>query len=92
MRIFLASILASILAVFSLSAFAAEPECTKESKDKWKDKAAFEKDLVGQGYKIKKFKVTKSNCYEIYGHDQEGKKVEIYFNPVTGEKVKEHKD
>jgi hypothetical protein len=85
-------ILASILAVFSVSAFAGDPECTKEPKDKWKDKAAFEKDLVGQGYKIKKFKVTKSNCYEIYGHDKEGKKVEIYFNPVTGEKVKEEID
>jgi hypothetical protein len=88
MRILVFSILASL----SASAFASDPECTKEPKAKWKDKAAFEKELQGQGYKIKKFKVTKTNCYEIYGHDKEGKKVEIYFNPVTGDKVKEEID
>lgn len=41
------------------------------------------------GYKIKKFKVTSGNCYEVYGWDKDGKKVEIYYNPITGEKVKE---
>jgi hypothetical protein len=45
--------------------------------------------LVDQGYKIKVFKVTKGNCYEIYGWDDQKRKVEIYFNPVTGDKVKE---
>ncbi len=67
----------------------AGPDCTKEAKDKWKDEAAFQKSLTEEGYKIKKFKVTSGNCYEIYGHNKDGKKVEIYFNPVTGEKVKE---
>ena len=45
--------------------------------------AAFKKDVEAQGYQIKTFKVTKGNCYEIYGHDKAGKKVEIYFDPVT---------
>ncbi|MCX6116839.1 MAG: PepSY domain-containing protein [Proteobacteria bacterium] len=67
----------------------AGPECTKEAKDKWKDEKAFQKSLTDEGYKIKKFKVTSGSCYEIYGHNKEGKKVEIYFNPVTGDKVKE---
>ncbi|WP_205380566.1 PepSY domain-containing protein, partial [Vibrio cholerae] len=44
------------------------------------------------GYKIKVFKITKTSCYELYGHDQEGKRVEIYFNPTNMEKVKEEKD
>lgn len=74
--------------LFASAAFA-DPECTKEPKDKWQDQKAFEKKLVEEGYKIKKFKVTKTNCYEIYGTNKDGKKVEIYFNPVTGEKVKE---
>lgn len=67
----------------------AGPECTKEPKDKWKDQKAFEQSLKDEGYKIKVFKVTSGNCYEIYGWNKEGKKVEIYFSPVTGEKVKE---
>lgn len=75
------------LTLLSLSAFAG-PECTKEPKDKWKDAKAFEEGLK-KDYKIKVFKVTPGNCYEIYGWNNEGKKVEIYFNPVTGEKVKE---
>lgn len=76
------------LALLSLSAVA-EINCTSEAKEKWKDETAFKKELEIT-YKIKKFKVTKGNCYEIYGHDKAGKKVEIYFNPVTGAKVKEN--
>lgn len=78
---------ASVFA-FSVTSFAG-PECTKEEKAKWKDEKAFQQSLKDEGYKIKKFKVTSGNCYEIYGWDKAGKKVEIYFNPVTGEKVKE---
>ena len=36
-----------------------------------------------------KFKTTKGNCYEIYGKDKAGQKVEIYYNPVDGSIVKE---
>ncbi len=67
----------------------AGPECTKEPKAMWLNQAAFKKSLVEKGYKIKVFKTTKGNCYEIYGWNKEGKKIEIYFNPVSGEIVKE---
>ena len=77
--------------VMMLSAFAAVagPDCTKEVKTKWQDEKKFQENLVKEGYKIKKWKVTSGNCYEIYGWNKEGKKVEIYFNPVDGSKVKE---
>jgi hypothetical protein len=45
--------------------------------------ASFKKGLEDQGYQIKTFKVSKGQCYEIYGFDKTGKKVEIYFDPVT---------
>ncbi len=77
-----------LLGLVSTSAFAG-PECTKDPKEKWQDQAAFQKGLTDKGYKIKKFKVTEGNCYEIYGWNKENKKVEIYFNPVSGETVKE---
>lgn len=76
------------LTLLGQSAFAG-PNCTEEPKEKWKNQKEFEQSLVDQKYKIKVFKVTKGNCYEIYGWNAEGKKVEIYFNPVTGDKVKE---
>jgi hypothetical protein len=66
-----------------------ETVCTSEPATSWMDQADFQAQLVAQGYTINKFKVTEGQCYEIYGYNQEGQKVEIYFNPVTGEKVKE---
>lgn len=81
-------LLSAVLMMTSISAFAG-PECTKEPKAKWQDEKKFQEKLVADGYKIKKFKVTSGNCYEIYGWNKEGKKVEIYFSPVDGSKVKE---
>ena len=45
----------------------------------------FKAKIEGQGYNIKTFKVSKGKCYEIYGTDKGGKKVEIYFNPETAD-------
>ena len=52
--------------------------------EKWMKEADFKARIEAQGYTIKTFKVSKGNCYEIYGFDKDGKKVEIYFNPETG--------
>ena len=43
----------------------------------------FKARLSADGYQIKTFKVSKGQCYEIYGFDKSGKKVEIYFDPAT---------
>jgi hypothetical protein len=70
----------------------AGPTCTDGNKDNWIPEDTFQKNLVEQGYKIKKFKTTSGGCYEIYGHNAEGQKVEIYFNPVNGDIVKQEID
>ncbi len=70
----------------------AGPTCTTEPQANWKNSDAFQATLVEQGYTIKKFKVTKGSCYEIYGKNKEGQKVEIYFHPVSGEVVKQEID
>lgn len=64
-------------------------ECTTADKSTWQNQEEFKQKLIEQGYKINEFKVTEGNCYEIYGWDKEENKVEIYFNPVDGSKVKE---
>lgn len=81
-------IVTALAVLFAPLAMAASPECTKEPKEKWLDQKQFEEKLRKE-YTVRVFKVTKGNCYEIYGKNKEGKKIEIYFNPVTGEKVKE---
>ena len=76
----------SMVAVVVSGAALAGPSCDVP-KDKWLPEAAFKKDLEAQGYQIKTFKVSKGQCYEIYGQDKSGKKVEIYFDPATGKPI-----
>lgn len=84
MRIVLA---AAILALAPTAAFAG-PQCTTEPKDKWMSQDAIKAKIAEMGYKnIKTFKIS-GPCYEIYGYTKDGKKAEVYFNPVTGEVVK----
>jgi hypothetical protein len=67
----------------------AKKNCTDEPKDKWMSEADFKKKVEAEGYTIKKFKQP-GTCYEFYGTNKEGKKLEIYFNPVDGSIVKAH--
>jgi len=71
--------IASLLVAMSSAALAG-PTCTVP-QTKWMKEADFKKGLEAQGYQIKTFKVSKGQCYEIYGFDKTGKKVEIYFDP-----------
>lgn len=76
----------------SFSAFVwAGPKCTDLSKEEWVNQENFQAQLVKEGYKIKKFKVTKGNCYEIYGWNKDSEKIEIYFNPANSKIVKQKK-
>ena len=81
------TLLALALLLGSSSVFAAT-ECTTADKSTWQDPDKFQAQLKEQGYKINKFNVTKGNCYEIYGFDKDGRKVEIYHDPVSGKAVK----
>lgn len=72
---------AAALTITALGATAG-PTCNVP-KEQWMPEAAFKSKVEAQGYQIKTFKVSKGNCYEIYGFDKDGKKVEIYFDPAT---------
>ncbi len=70
----------ALLGALSTAALAG-PTCTVP-KEQWMSEAAFKSRIESQGYQIKTFKVSKGQCYEIYGFDKAGKKVEIYFDPT----------
>jgi hypothetical protein len=72
-----------VFAVVATSAIAG-PTCTVP-EDQWMKEADFKAKIEAQGYTIKTFKVSKGKCYEIYGLDKNGKKVEIYFDPKTAQ-------
>jgi hypothetical protein len=75
--------IAAFVATFAAASAFASPTCNVP-EEKWIKEADFKAKLEAQGYQIKTFKVTKGKCYEIYGKDKAGNKVEIYFDPATG--------
>lgn len=76
----------AVAGLFSTAAFAGA-NCTKHPKSDWMPEADAKAKIAAQGYNIKKFKVD-GNCYEIYGKNKEGKKVEIYYDAKTLDVVK----
>ncbi len=81
------------LSAFSIAGAAlAGPVCTTEPKAKWLTEVQMKAKVAELGYKtIKTFQVSGS-CYEIYGINKDGKRAEVYFNPVTGAVVKANID
>ena len=80
--------LAAALLAASLSTAAfAKADCKAYPKAEWMKEADAKAKIEAQGYTIKKFKVD-GNCYEIYGSNKDGKKVEIYFDAKTLDVVK----
>nr|WP_204330492.1 PepSY domain-containing protein [Rhizobium phaseoli] len=80
-------LITAVAIVASVPALAlASPSCTKEPKSKWMSEDAMKAKIDTLGYKVKTFEIT-GNCYEIYGKDKDGKRAEVYFNPVSGDIV-----
>ena len=52
----------------------------------WKSMAALQTSLKKQGWQIRKAKVD-GGCYEVYGTDPKGNRVEAYFHPVSFKKL-----
>lgn len=82
--------LAVVAAVGSLPAIAG-PKCTDAPRSQWLPEATMQARILKAGYTIDKFKVS-GQCYEIYGLDKAGNRVEIYFDPTDGRIVKQRDD
>ena len=57
--------------------------CTTAPRSEWIDEDEMKLLVLHRGYRIKTFKASKTNCYEIYGFDKENRVVEAYFHPLT---------
>ncbi|MBK5961761.1 hypothetical protein CCR97_26660 [Rhodoplanes elegans] len=66
----------------------AGPDCTDAPVDRWIPAETMRRRIEAEGYRIGLFKTTEGRCYEIYGRDKDGRRVEIYFDPVSGAVVK----
>lgn len=79
------AVVAAVLAAGSASA-SGLVECNTTDASKYQAKDALEKQLVGDGWKVRKIEIDE-HCYEVYGTTPDGDKVEAFFNPVTFEKL-----
>jgi hypothetical protein len=68
----------------------ADEVCTTEPQSEWLPVEEMKLLATHRGYRIKTFKISKNNCYEVYGFDRQGQIVEAYFNPVTSRLVSQN--
>ncbi len=60
--------------------------CNAGPQSKWKSQKVLQETLKKQGWQVRKTKID-GGCYEAYGTDPQGNRVEAYFHPVTLEKL-----
>jgi hypothetical protein len=78
-------VLTAALAALSSSPAFATGECPIKDagpKAEWQTKDSLEKKLVDAGWKVRRIKVD-GQCFEVYGTNDKGQRVEAYFNPKT---------
>jgi hypothetical protein len=56
--------------------------CDSGPTEGWQSQATLEKQLVAQKWQVRRIKVD-GGCYEVYGVNDKGERVEAYFHPVT---------
>lgn len=86
MQFKLSVLVVAVAAVLSAPAYAtgACPIKDAGSKAEWRPMDQLEKKLVDSGWKVRRIKVD-DQCYEVYGFDDKGQRVEAYFHPKTFE-------
>lgn len=60
--------------------------CPALPKEEMKPQMELQKKLEGDGWKVRQVKKY-NGCYEVYGMDGQGQKVEAFFNPKTFDRV-----
>ena len=88
----LISTLAAVGALTFSSAAFASPVCTAKPQSQWLTPVQMKAKIAKMGFKkIKVFQVSGS-CYEIYAINKDGRRAEVYFNPVNGKVVQNNVD
>lgn len=75
------------LAGFGGIALASE-RCTDAPKSKWLSQETIAAKLKEQGFEVARTE-TKRSCYEVKAKDAQGRRVELYVDPVTARVVKQ---
>ena len=60
--------------------------CAAMPKEEMRPQMELQRKLVGEGWRVRKVQ-TYNGCYEVYGFDDKGERVEAFFNPKTFETI-----
>ncbi len=58
-------------------------ECAATDRDAWLTEPQLTEQLEAEGWSVRRMKED-GGCWEVYGTNPEGLRVEGYFHPVTG--------
>jgi hypothetical protein len=56
--------------------------CDSGPTSGWRPEAELRQKISALGWKIRRIKED-GGCYEVYAIDQNGKRIEVYFHPLT---------
>ena len=84
-HIIMAAAIAALCNIGSVQAQHAE-KCEPIPIEQWKPQAELERKLENQGWKVSRVKIT-NGCYEVYGKNEKGGNVEVFFHPKTFELI-----
>ena len=65
--------------------------CDSGPESGWQAREKLEGMLAEKGWKVRRIKVD-GGCYEVYALNDQGRRVEAYFHPVTLERVPTSED
>lgn len=82
-----AGILAVVAAATLPGVAGASSEACSVSAAERQTSDALKQKLEGEGWKIRRIK-SEGGCYEVYGFNPKGRRVEVYFDPKTFAVVK----
>ncbi len=86
-RVFITTLFLGLIGAGSASA----GDLCSVPEGEWQPKEALQKQLESEGVTIKKIKIDEG-CYEVYGTDKDGKRIENYYDPKSFALVKAQED
>lgn len=86
MRIMTATLLLLPLFATPQLALAHGDVTCNEARTEWRPSVELQAELKKAGWTVRKIQI-ENGCYEVYGFDENAKRVEAFFNPKTFERV-----
>lgn len=74
------------VAVLVMAALAAASPVCNVTKEQWMSESDLRTVLKRQGYLVKTVRI-ENGCYEVYGLDPLGRRIQNYFDPATAKPV-----